>query len=240
MKRGKLIVIEGTDFSGKQTQAELLYERFSKENIPIAKIRFPKYEKPTGRIIGQCLLGKKRTGYYGDTNWFTEPTKVHPKIASLYYAADRKDSSQEINNYLEQGTHVLLDRYYQSNMGHQGGKITNKEKRNEMFEWLHKLEIEMLKIPKEDFVIFLHMPFEIANELKKSRKEAQDLVEADKEYLKNAEESYLQLAEKYKWITIKCAPNKTLQSLKTPSQIHEEIYSKVKNLLENTNTTILK
>ncbi len=56
--KGKLIVVEGTDCSGKETQTRLLTERLQKENIKVARLSFPMYDTPTGKIIGACLLGK--------------------------------------------------------------------------------------------------------------------------------------------------------------------------------------
>jgi len=60
MKKGKIILIEGTDKSGKQTQSKRLVKRLRRKNIPVETISFPKYKTPTGRIIGQCYFREKK------------------------------------------------------------------------------------------------------------------------------------------------------------------------------------
>ena len=92
--RGKLIVIEGTDCSGKETQATRLLERLLGENIRISRYSFPNYDSPTGKIVGGPYLGKS----YICDSWFKEgATNVPPKVASLYFAADREYNIDEIN-----------------------------------------------------------------------------------------------------------------------------------------------
>ena len=121
--KGKLIVIEGTDCSGKETQSNLLIEKLKKQNIRIEKFSFPNYNSPTGRIIGGPYLGKK----YICDGWFPEGApNVDPKVSALFYAADRLYNIDKIKFLLENGVNVILDRYVFSNMAHQGGKIENK------------------------------------------------------------------------------------------------------------------
>ena len=55
---GKIIVIEGTDCSGKETQTRLLVEKLEAMGKKVKRISFPMYDTPTGKIIGACLLGK--------------------------------------------------------------------------------------------------------------------------------------------------------------------------------------
>lgn len=230
-KRGKIILIEGTDCSGKQTQTELLLERLNKEGISCKLMSFPRYKTPTGRIIGQSYLGKEKEYWQGDSGWFGEADSLDPKIASLYYAADRKAAVEEINKILESGFNLILDRYYTSNMAHQGGKIKNIEERKKIFSWIENLELETLKIPKEDLAIFLHMPREVSKILRQNRTgENLDGHEINEEHLKRAEETYVQLSDLYGWKTIKCA-DKTIGTLKTPEQIHEEVYKVVRDFL---------
>ena len=58
MNKGKIIVIEGTDCSGKETQTRLLVEKLESIGKKVKRISFPMYDTPTGKIIGACLLGK--------------------------------------------------------------------------------------------------------------------------------------------------------------------------------------
>lgn len=220
--KGKIIVIEGTDGSGKATQTQLLLEKLEKENISCKVISFPRYNTPTGRIIGQCYLGKKGLGE-GDISWFGEADKVNPKIASLYYAADRLAAKEEIERLINSGTTVILDRYVESNMGHQAGKERNAEKREEIIKFINDFEYGMLNLPKPSLVIFLYMPLEKAVELRKKRGEG-DGHESNIEHLKRAEETYIYLAGKFNWKRINCVLN---DKIKTPKEIHEEVIKMV-------------
>ncbi|MBQ8234327.1 MAG: thymidylate kinase, partial [Bacilli bacterium] len=57
--RGKLIVIEGTDCSGKETQTNLLIEKLKNDGYNTYKFSFPMYDTPTGKIVGGPYLGKE-------------------------------------------------------------------------------------------------------------------------------------------------------------------------------------
>ena len=155
--RGKLIVIEGTDCSGKETQSNLLLEKLLADNIAVEKKSFPMYDTPTGKIVGGPYLGKE----YICDGWFDEgAVNVEPKVAALYYAADRRYNLPKINELLDQGINIILDRYVYSNMAHQGGKIYDMNERMNMYAWLDVLEFKLLELPKPDIAIFLHMPME--------------------------------------------------------------------------------
>ena len=218
----KLIVIGGTDCSGKRTQTNLLIERLKAENAKIEKFAFPTYNSPTGRIVGGPYLGKKHIS----EGFFPEgAANVDPKVASGYFAIDRYANSPKIKELLENGYDVLLDRYVESNMGHQGGKLTTTEERLAMYQWLEKLEYGLYELPRPDLTIFLHMPYQYACQLKKNRPEAPDEHEASEEHLLNAEKAYLELAELYKFSKISCIENGIIR---TKGDIHEEVYSLVK------------
>lgn len=137
----KLIVIEGTDCSGKKTQADLLLQKLENDGYKSIKLSFPMYNTPTGKIVGGPYLGKESIC----PGWFKEgANNVPAKVASLYYAADRLYNINVINHYLNNDYIVILDRYVTSSMGHQAGKIKDKRQRLEMFKWLDKLEYDFL------------------------------------------------------------------------------------------------
>lgn len=224
--KGKLIVIEGTDCSGKETQSNLLIEKLKKENIRIEKFSFPNYNSPTGKIIGGPYLGKS----YICEGWFEEGApNVDPKVSALYYAADRLYNIDKIKFLLENGVNVILDRYVFSNMAHQGGKIENEKERNEMYEWLENLEFNLLNLPKPDIGLFLHMPFECSLELKKNREEALDQNEKDKNHLINAENAYKEVAKKYNFYTIECNEGTRIKPIE---KINEDLYNYVINKIK--------
>lgn len=219
MKKGKIIVIEGTDCSGKRTQSALLYQRLKKEGKKVEQLSFPMYETPTGKIIGGALLGKS----YISDSWFPEgATHVPSKVASLYYAADRLYNIGKVNALLEEGYDVILDRYVESNMGHQGGKLKTKEEREALYTYIEELEYGLLGLPRPDITIFLHMPLEMERILSGTRNNTEQLDEAEKdaEHLKGSEIAYLELAERNHYHTISCVKD---GNLKTIEEIHEEV-----------------
>ena len=114
---GKIIVIEGTDCSGKETQSKLLEKRLKEMGKKCIRFDFPMYDTPTGKIVGGCYLGKEEIG----KSVFPEgAVNVDPHVVSLYYAADRKYNMSKIEEYLDKDYYVLLDRYVTSNLAHQG------------------------------------------------------------------------------------------------------------------------
>jgi len=225
--KGKLIVIEGTDCSGKETQTKMLTKKLEKQNIPCIRLCFPNYDSPTGKIVGGPYLGKS----YICDGWFPEgATNVDPKVSSLYYAADRKYNVKAIEELINKGINVILDRYTYSNLAHQGGKIASKEERYEMYEWLDKLEFELLELPKADIKIFLHMPYEVSLELKKNREEQLDQHEVSKEHLIMAENAYKEIADIYNFKTIECSNDSIVKKIE---EINEEIYNYVYPFIKN-------
>ena len=107
---GKLIVIEGTDCSGKNTQSVLLVKKLMAMGLKAVNLSFPMYDSPTGKIVGGPLLGRKEIG----VSWFPEGyTHVDPKISGLYYAADRKYNFSKIEKYLQEGYYVVF--YFTAN-----------------------------------------------------------------------------------------------------------------------------
>lgn len=219
--QGKIIVVEGTDCSGKETQSKLLEKRLNSIGKKCVRFDFPNYESPTGRIIGGAYLGRPEIG----PSFFKEgAVNVEPHVVCLYYAADRKYAMPEIEKYLNDDYYVILDRYTTSNLAHQGSKIHDKDERFNMYQWIDKLEYWLLGLPKPDKTIFLHVPLENTLELRKNRKSI-DEHEKSPEYLKRAEESYLELSELYNWDKIECIRNNKLRSV-------EDINNEIMKIIE--------
>lgn len=213
---GKIIVIEGIDCSGKQTQVELLIKKLKEMGKKCECFSFPMYDTPTGKILGGPYQGKPEIC----KSYFKEgPNEVNPYIACLYYAADRKYNIDKILHQLEKLDFVILDRYTTSNLAHQGSKIRDKEERFNMYQWIDKLEYWLLKLPKPDKTIFLHMPSEYSLKLMKNRNSL-DQVELDSEHLKNAEETYIELSELYNWNIVECIKD---EKIRTIEDINKEI-----------------
>lgn len=203
---GKIIVIEGIEGSGKETQSKLLVEALNKMGIKSIEFSFPMYETPTGRIFKDCLLS--------NNNYFNERIdSLDPELVCLYTAADRKYNIKKINDYLMNGYIVVINRYTSSNMANQGSKYEDSEDRFYMYQWIDKLEYWLLKLPKPDYTILLNMPYKYNNQL------SFDLAK-DNSKQERVLESYLELAGLYNWDIINCIDE---DKEKTIDEIHEEI-----------------
>lgn len=226
--KGKLIVVDGTDASGKKTQTSKAKDRLIEEGNSVKSLDFPQYENNFfGKFLGQCLRGD-----HGD--W----VGLNPKIASVIYAADRFESSEQIRQWLNEGNIVILDRYVSSNQIHQGGKIHDEQKRTEFMQWLDIMEHEALGVPRPDAILYLDVPVEISQRLLKM-KETQDSKkylegkkdqhENDIEHLTAARESGLKMVhENSNAHLIECTHDNEMLSIEI---IHERVYSKIKEIL---------
>ncbi len=208
--KGKLIAIEGTDCSGKETQTKLLVKYLQDNNEKVFTMSFPNYDSPTGKIVGGPFLGKS---YICDGFFSEGAPNVNPMVSSLYYAADRLYNLPIIQKKLEEGYTVILDRYVYSNMAHQAGKEDDKEKRFELYKFNENLEFELLGLPRADKVIFLYMPVDGARALRANRPETLDQNEMDEEYLKKSQRAYIELAKIFNYIQIDCFENGKVRSI---------------------------
>lgn len=204
-RKGKLIVIDGTDGSGKGTQTELLLKFLDKQKIKNKYIDFPRYYTSFhGQMVGRYLSGE-----------FGGLDSASPYLTSLFYAMDRLTARDEIVDWLEEGNTVVANRYTTSSMAFQTARI-EKPKREEFLKWLYEMEYKEHKLPKEDLVIFLYVPVEISQKLieQKAKREytkgkKKDINEANLAYQKEVLNLYLELAKKYPhWEVIKCTDSK--------------------------------
>lgn len=220
MQKGKFIVLDGNDGSGKATQTGLLSEYLGSKGIENEKFDFPSYDKNMfGALIGECLAGQR-----GDF------VHMDPKIASPLYALDRLESSPRIRAALDAGKVVLADRYASSNQIHQGGKIEDETERIDFLLWLEKMEYGVVGIPKPDAVIYLDVPVEVSLKLlteKRGLKNAtlavgqKDTVEEDRHYLDRSHRTARWLADREKsWHIVSCMDG---DRLRTPEEIHTEV-----------------
>jgi len=225
--QGQLIVIEGVDGSGKQTQTELLYDRLVKDGEKVMKISYPRYDKKSSAMVKLYLEGA-----FGK-----EPESISPYIASTFYAADRYASYKEdYEDFLKQGGLVLVDRYTTSNMVHQAGKIKDPKERQRFLSWLWDFEFNLYGLPIPDRVFFLNIPPEINQQLIKNRnnkitgKQEKDIHENSPAHLSDSYHSALALVAEYGWTEINCVQDKQLRSIKS---IHEEIWECIKECKSN-------
>jgi dTMP kinase len=215
---GNLIVISGTDGSGKGTQTRLLLQRLKDEGYPVEMTDFPQYKKESS-----CMVRDYLNGRFGSAN------DVGPYRASIFYAIDRYDASIEMKKWLSDGKLIVSNRYVSANLGHQGGKIDDPVQRKKYVEWIRDLEYNILGIPKPAVNIFLHVPSEISQQLvdKKNASEREyahgkkrDIHEADLNHLKNSEAAYLDVCSKDEsWVKIECVKKGQLLSIEEVSEL---------------------
>ena len=224
MKNYKLVVIEGVDSSGKQTQTERLYERLVSESKRVEKIVFPNYDSDTSSLVKMYLGGE-----FG-----SRPEDVNPYTASAFFAVDRVGSIRSVwKKKLDGADIVIADRYVTSNMIHQASKIADENERNIFLDWVYDFEYNKLEIPRPDLIIFLDMPVKyamvlMANRPNKITDESQkDIHESDEGYLQKSYDNAVSVAEKYSWNRISCVKD---GKIRTIEDISQEIYELVKNL----------
>ena len=222
MKKGKLVVIEGIDGSGKSTQFDLLCKRLFEENITFSRVTFPRYDSDSAVMLKSYLSGK-----FG-----TQPGAVNPYAASTFFAVDRYASYfEDWGGFYEGGGLVLTDRYTTSNAIHQGAKLGGAE-RERFFKWLYEYEFELLALPGPDLVLYLNIDFGHAV-ARISKRQAEtgagkDIHEDDASYLEKCADCGKRAAEYFNWKKIDCFNDFGQRSV---TDIHEEIYAEVKRCL---------
>ncbi len=221
-KRGKLIVIEGGDGSGKTTQAKLLVEQLRKNKVQVKYMDFPQYYPSFhGKTVAKFLRGE-----------FGGIDQVSPYLASLAFALDRVSVKEQMEKFLSQGGLIIANRYATSNMAHQAAKFSNDSDKEKFLKWIYDLEYKVHKIPKEDIVIYLYVPWPIGARLSRERgaqkylEGKEDIHEANIVYRKNVEEMYLQLTEhQNNWFKVDCVEDEALLP-------KEEIHRRILNTLQ--------
>lgn len=219
---GKLIVIEGVDASGKQTQTELLHQR-----LPAAKrVEFPNYQSQSSALVKMYLNGE-----FG-----TRADDVSPEVASVFFACDRFASYKTIwGEHYRKGGVVLADRYVTSNMIHQTCKIEEEERRQSFLTWIEQFEYGLMGLPRPDLVLFLDMPPEYGAKLMAERNnkitgQAQkDIHEQDRNYQRRAYDNAVAVAKQMGWVRLVCAEK---GRIKTREEISREVWDRTAEILD--------
>ena len=220
---GKLIVIEGTDGSGKSTQFRLLTQRLEQEGRAFRQLEFPQYSEPSSALIKMYLGGE-----FG-----TKPSDVNSYAASVFFAVDRYASYKKVwGQWYEEGGLVLSARYTTSNAVHQASKEP-EEKQLDFLGWLYEFEYEKMGLPRPDLVIYLDVPTDFTEKMMRSREAATntsaDIHEQDLAYLATCRRTGKAAAAYYGWTVINCVKDNQMRSIE---DIHEEIYRYVAACLE--------
>lgn len=219
---GKLIVLEGTDGSGKSTQFARLTDHLDRDGYDFRRLVFPRYENPSSSLLRMYLGGE-----FG-----SHPSDVNPYAASTFFTVDRFASwCQDWGGYYKNGGLVFSDRYTTSNAVHQASKLPQGE-REAFFGWLYDFEFNKIGLPKPDMVIFLDVPISFTEQLMRRRESDTgthaDIHEQDLEYLRICRETASQAAAFYGWRSVSCTRQ---DELRTIEDIHDEIYSIVRSCI---------
>ncbi len=221
---GKLIVIEGTDGSGKSTQFRLLTEHIAQDGLVFQKLVFPQYAEPSSALIRMYLDGQ-----FGN-----KPSDVNAYAASAFYAVDRYASFKKVwGEWYDQGGLILSDRYTTSNAVHQASKVSGEEQ-SAFLKWLYDFEYDKLGLPAPDLVIYLDVPTAFTEKLMRQREASTnthaDIHEQDMAYLATCRETGRTAAKFYGWTVIDCIKDGQMRAIE---DIHEEIYRHVRSCLED-------
>lgn len=221
---GKLIVIEGTDGSGKSTQFRLLTDRLESEQVKFQKLVFPQYSEPSSALIRMYLGGE-----FGKS-----PSDVNAYAASAFYSVDRYASYRKVwGKWYEEGGLVVSDRYTTSNAVHQASKEP-EDKREDFLNWLYDFEYDKLGLPRPDLVIYLDVPTDFTEKMLRHRESEThtqaDIHEQDMQYLATCRRMGRAAAEHYGWTVIRCVRDGAMRSME---DIHEEIHRHVAACLED-------
>ncbi len=219
-QKGQLIVIEGLDGSGKETQANLLRASLIERGVDLRSVSFPRYDSPSSALVRMYLGGQ-----FGP-----DPDDVGAYAASTFYAVDRYASFRsDWQAFYEMGGVVLADRWTTSNAVHQCSKLPRAEW-DGYLEWLFDFEYRLLGIPEPDLVVYLDMDptanTRLLDERSKQEGTGKDIHEANAAYLDRCREAADYCAKRGNWARVECAPN---GELRTIEDIHKEILELVEN-----------
>ena len=220
---GKLIVIEGTDGSGKSTQFKLLTQYLDNQGVEFRKLVFPQYSEPSSALIRMYLGGE-----FG-----SHPSDVNPYAASAFYAVDRYASYKKVwGDWYTNGGLVVSDRYTTSNAVHQASKEP-EETRADFLKWLYDFEYDKLGLPRPDLTIYLDVPTDFTEKMMRKREAdtntSADIHEQDMQYLATCRRMGKTAAAYYGWTVIECVRDGAMRSIE---DIHEEIRRHVAACLE--------
>lgn len=217
MAQGKLIVFEGTDGSGKGTQLDLLIRELTNRNIQYEVMDFPRY---SGSVFGE-LAGRMLKGEFGG------PDVISSELAVLPFACDRWLIKDKLLNWLSEGKIVISNRYTASSAVYQAAKLPMAQQKP-FIDWVYSLEQQTIGLPKEDIVLFFHMPLTIAEKLveQKGPREylggkKKDMYEENDAIQITVNRLYHEIAESSSiWHMISCSSEEVLRSKEA---IHKDV-----------------
>lgn len=220
-RRGRFIVVDGTDGSGKTTQIALLVRRLRREGRRVAVVDFPNYRRFFGRLVRRMLEGE-----------FGRPHELNPYLASLLFAGDRWQAAPRIRRLLAEGFIVVANRYVSANMIHQAAKVPASPARQRLIAWLKDLEFVTYGFPQPHRVLLLDVPPSAAQGLVRARRRRTgkgDRADRDRAHQAAAYRAARWLAEhERRWQRIACTERARMLP---PQVIHERVWRAVQLML---------
>jgi len=219
--RGKLIVIEGGDASGKSTQLKLLVENLKNEGQDVVNMHFPKHDISFGKVVDAYLRGE-----YGDKK------SLPPEFVAMLYMTDFYESKNEMNRLLDEGKTIVLSRFFTSTLTYQTALASDEEKES-VRSWIYSV---CERLPQPDLVLVLYVPAIVAKNFLDNANRAEsykqgakkDQHESDFEFQKNYMLEFDKAINKFNWVKLDCVKNGTLKSIE---EIHSLVWERVKKIL---------
>ncbi len=221
MTRGKLIVLEGGDASGKTTQLKLLVSKLEAEGKEVVNMHFPKHDISFGKVVDAYLRGE-----YGDKKL------IPPEFVAMLYMSDFYESKNEMNKLLDEGKTIVLSRFFTSTLTYQPALAKDEDKES-LRNWIYNV---CERLPQPDLVLVLYVPASIANNFLDNANRAEaykqgakkDQHENDFEFQKNYMKEFDKAIDKFGWKKIDCVKDNTLKSI---DNIHSLVWSEVNKIL---------
>ncbi len=222
--RGKLVVFEGIDSSGKATQQRFLIDSLRAKGLEVEALDFPRYSEFFGSLVGRYLAGE-----FGKIN------DLPVEFTALLYSIDRYQLKKQIEQKLAEGTILVANRYVFSNIAFQSEKFHEEKEKKDFWQWLECVESRM---PKADLVFLLDLPVSTAVSLMRGKDreksyrggKERDLHESNYAFLERVRKNYLLLAnEKKNWVIIDSVSN---GALRQKEEIAKEVLEETRKCLK--------
>lgn len=222
LNKGKLIVLDGLDGSGKATQAEILFNKLKLSKKKALQISFPNYKQKSSALVRMYL----------NSEFGKNPNEINPYATSSFYAVDRYASYVKFwQKKYENGYTIVADRYTSSNAVYQLCKL-DKKYWNYYLDWLEDYEYNKLCLPCPDLTIYLDMSVEISQKFMSKRylgqENLKDLHERDVEFLKKCREAAFFSAKRFGWCVLTCYNEDGPKSIE---EIQSAIFNAVKDVI---------
>ncbi len=221
MGRGKLIVVEGADGTGKKTQIDLVIKRLASDGINAEYIHFPKHESKFGKVVDAYLRGE-----------LGSKDELSPEFIALLYVTDFYESKKHLESLLEGGTHVILSRFFTSTLNYQ--VALEKKDKDSLWNWIR---VVTSRLPQPDLVLVLDVPIRVSKKFMENANRAEsykrgskkDQHESDLKFQQLVRDEYVRNIKRLGWKRIDCAVGDKLLEI---DAIHALVFKEIDSCLK--------